>query len=135
MTRFLRQPDSFSCGPVALLNLDKWRGIKVTAKNLPQYKRLCKCSTEVGTYPSQLDRVLGKRGRRLSYQQFKAHHGAAIIDFTVRNGGHFFLVIGWGTNGKDFGWVAINSKHTINLISAQGMRSILRSSKVWTFSK
>ena len=143
MTRFLKQPDNYSCGPVALLNLDKWRGIKVTHEDLPRYKRLCCANFQYGTFKSQMTKIVGKRGRRLSYEQFASHKGAAIINCRYRDGkgGHYFLVIGRCKGIHDnrrtwrYGWVAVNFSNTVDVLSPDEMRSILKRSRVWTFGK
>jgi len=45
--RYIKQKDTYSCGPVALINALKWAGFKYTYKDLKRFQRLCKC-----TYPN-----------------------------------------------------------------------------------
>ena len=132
-TRYLRQQDKYSCSAVALLNLDKWRGLKVTKKNLPQYIKLCQAKPFVGTFQKQFDKVVGRRGRRLTYKQFKQHPGATLFETFYPDGhAHDYLVLGWATDGKHFGWLGVNfGGHTYCLIHASHVRWLLKHSRVW----
>src|SRR5271157_3484288 len=107
-TRYLKQQDKYSCSAVALLNLDKWRGIKVTKKNLPQYKQLLNTKIS-GTTSEQFNRVVGRKGKRLTYQQLKNHLGVVILETTspLRRR-HDYLVLGWSRHNNVYGWLAIN---------------------------
>lgn len=137
-TRYLRQPDHYCCSAIALLNLDKWRGIKVTKKNLPQYKRLCKTDPITGTQRKQFNLVAGKRGRKLSYGDLKKHNGAIILESWWPDGWtHCYLILGWATDGKHFGWLAVNyiEGTTYSLISPAKMKWHLKYSVGWRFSK
>lgn len=136
--RYLRQTDTYACTALALLNLDKWRGLRVTRKNLSEYKKLCRSHKTLGTARSQLVRITGKQGRRITYDQLKKNNGAAIFETEWTDGlKHSYLVLGWSTNGKRFGWLAINyvTKHTYALVSAGRMKWLLKHSVVWLFQK
>jgi len=47
---FIKQPDDFSCGPVAIVNVLKWLGRKVGHRYLPKLRTLCG-TTKDGTIP------------------------------------------------------------------------------------
>ena len=135
--KYVKQRDQYTCGPVALLNLDKWRGLSPTYKDLPRYKRLCKTDS-TGTQPRQFEKVVGKRGRKLSYSQIKKHPGAFILNTKwPEDGGHYFLVLGWATDGTHFGWLCVNylEGQTYVLISPATMKWLLKRSRGWFFSK
>lgn len=57
--RFVRQPDRYSCGPIAILNACKWAGLSYTIKTHHQYlTRLCESTYDWGTDEPQFDRGL-----------------------------------------------------------------------------
>ncbi len=59
MTRFIRQPNSYSCGPTAILNSAKWCGLSFTTqKHLKVITALCETSTDTGTEEPQFERTL-----------------------------------------------------------------------------
>lgn len=71
MPRYIKQYDSFSCGPIAILNALKWAGMRVTRKS--HIRRLVKeCKSKLGkspkdwgTYSADLDKTLRKYGEKL----------------------------------------------------------------------
>ena len=50
--------DSGHCGPIAILNAEKWTGAKSTKKRLPYLIRLCKSDANDGTYDSNFDKAI-----------------------------------------------------------------------------
>jgi len=140
MKRWLRQRDKFSCGPVALINLDKWRGKSVTNRDLLQYRRRCHCRQPRGTVVANFSQIVGQPHRHLNYQRFKRHllsGGVAIINIVWANGcGHFFFVRGIAecSDGRQ-GFLAINfiTGETQTLLSWQRMVTMLREGQTWTF--
>lgn len=132
--RWLRQRDKYNCGPIALINLAKWRGESVTGRDLPHYQKLCKCEPVLGTKVSCLRPVIGlpKRG---SYHKLKQHlfsGGTAIV--LARK--HYFFVRGIAdcTDGRR-GFLAINcyEGETVSLLSWQRMSALLRHGWTWFF--
>ena len=137
-TRYIKQRDLQSCSAVVLLNLHKWQGFKITEKQLPKYRKLLQTDPFLGTSRKRFRKIIGKRGRRLTYAQLKAHNGATILDTEWPEGGrHHYLVIGWGKHNTTYGWVAINYKLgvTYSLIPASTMKCLLKRSLTWTFKK
>jgi hypothetical protein len=137
-TRYLRQRDQYSCSAIALLNLDKWRGIRVTQKNLAQYKKLCHADVLTGVERRQFESIVGRKGRKLSYTNLKKHHGAVILETEWTDGHkHSYLILGWATDGKRYGWLAVNYwiKSTYSLIPSSAMRWLLKRSVAWLFKK
>jgi len=140
MKRWLRQQDRYSCGPIALINLDKWRGKHVTKHDLPKYRRRCRCGRLFGTTIVNFIHTVGKSYWRPTYQHFKRYllsGGVAIIDCYWTNGsGHYFFVCGIydHTDGRR-GFLAINyyEHQTMTLLSPQEMVSLLRRGRIWTF--
>jgi len=62
--RFCKQRDRYSCGPVALLNIDKFYGERVGYKDLSYYKKLVDCKLDGGTKTSKMSDVLGRASRK-----------------------------------------------------------------------
>lgn len=62
--RFCKQRDRFSCGPIALLNADKFFGLKVTYRHLPAYRLMLKCESVHGTKTACMSKMLGRASRR-----------------------------------------------------------------------
>lgn len=139
MRRWLRQYDGFSCGPVALINLDKWRGKPVTNQDLPRYRRRCRCRPKHGTFDTNFAHAVGSRPRHLTYQHFKQHllsGGVAIISAWLDGGKHLFFVRGVAEcNDGRQGFLAVNFivNETLALLSWQHMASLLRHGRTWIF--
>lgn len=134
--RYARQPDGYSCSAMALLNLDKWRGLHVTLKDLPRYKKLCKSCPVLGTARAAFRKVVGRTGRRFTYEQIKKHPGVFLLETRWPEGGcHHYLVLGWATDGTHFGWLCVNywAGYTYTLISPPTMRRNLKHSIGWLF--
>lgn len=55
--RFIKQQDSYSCSPIAIMNAMKWANKLVTLKDLPLYKRLTFCS-KLGTNVNNITKAL-----------------------------------------------------------------------------
>lgn len=62
--RFCKQRNRFSCGPIALLNADKFFGLKVTYRHLPAYKLMVDCTPAHGTLTTRMSKMLGRASRR-----------------------------------------------------------------------
>lgn len=147
MRRYLGQHDTYRCGPIALLNLHKWQGLPVTGKHLSSYQRLCRCQRKDGTPSQAVDRVLGKRGRRMSYREFKnalwEDGGGAAVVLTrhprLPSGGHFWFVPGIAQRSTDkrVGFLVVNFYRysTLTLLTWPHMKWLLRHSRVWTFKQ
>lgn len=99
MTRFCRQRDSHSCGPIALLNIDKFFGHRVTYKHLPKYSRRVGCHRPKGrdlggTYTRAISKILGKASRRTwkgAKQFLRKGDGCIMVQTTYI--GHLYLII------------------------------------------
>ena len=86
--------DKYSCGAIALLNIDKFFRRHVTYRDLPRYRMLVDCQLSRGTYICDMTRVLG-RAWRLSWHRAKQflHNGNCIVVFMQENDwGHFYLM-------------------------------------------
>ena len=116
--RYAKQPDSYSCGPIAILNALKWAGNKVTIRDhLKSLKVLCKCEIDgekFGTAHKDFDKAIRKAGRRSLYVLRKTNvklkdmidhiddGGAVALLYSYKkNGercGHYILFVGHGKN-------------------------------------
>jgi hypothetical protein len=141
--RFLGQRDSYQCGPVALLNLHKWRSRKVTRRDLPRYTALLGCCRRHGTPEENFTRTMGAAGLRLTYRQFKGEmeYGKAAIVLTKNKRiYHYYLIVGIGhcTSDRRHGFIAVNfdrRRGTVSLISWPYMKWLLKHSKLWLFAR
>ena len=104
--RYIKQQNSYSCGPVAILNSLKWGEAPVTY-NYHYSQLVDDCKTketddrEYGTSSYDFDRTLRKYGskyfkiykpQQCTYSQFEKHitdGGAAVLCFFHSGGGHF----------------------------------------------
>jgi len=94
--RFCKQRDKYSCGAVALLNIDKFFGRPVTYQALPFYRMLVNCSQAHGTYRRDVTRVLGRASRRgwKQAKRFLQEGNCILLDIRWRNGeGHYYLMV------------------------------------------
>jgi hypothetical protein len=91
MTRFCKQHDTYSCGPVALLNIDKFFGQRVTYKQLPRYSKRVQCVPPDGTFPEAISRILG-RAKRKAWEKAKQFlkDGGCIM---VQSKDHYYLML------------------------------------------
>jgi len=59
--RWLRQQDSFSCAPIAVMNILKALGHDITYKrDLPYFRKLCQTDFETGSHPSRTRSLIQK---------------------------------------------------------------------------
>ncbi len=104
--RFCKQRDRYSCGAVALLNVDKFFGYQVTYKDLAYYRDLVGCKKEQGgTFARGITKVLGNANRR-SWKKSKEflQQGNCILVFTYKKWGHFYLI----TTDKNGCFITVN---------------------------
>jgi len=96
--RFCKQRDQFSCGPVALLNADKFFGLKVTYRHLITYSLMLECTPKHGTLTSSMSKIIGRASRRSweNTEKFlQGCTGCLIIqtgDGRAGRKGHFSLI-------------------------------------------
>jgi hypothetical protein len=146
MKRYLGQRDHYRCGPIALLNLNKWLGRAVTGNDLRHHERLCGCRNPNGTSSRDFSGAVGNRGRRLSYTGFKrlieSGGGAVILThamvrrykFPKYRHAHFWFVPGIGFCDTGHGFIAVNfSDETMTMLSWSYMKWLLSHSTVWPF--
>lgn len=62
MIRYVKQRDHYTCGPIAVINICKWAGYKVTLKEIKKFKKLTNCID--GTYSEDLEKALKKLGKK-----------------------------------------------------------------------
>ena len=99
--RFCKQRDQYSCGAVAVLNVLKWAGCKVTYSNLPALRKLCKCNQPNGTKKQDLEsalKALGIRFKRYTRPTLKMMDthldggGIVLLNYCFDEGfGHYAL--------------------------------------------
>lgn len=136
MTRYVRQRDNYSCGPVAIANALKWAGSKFSYRRYhPMFIAAAKCQKPRGTKRGHFDRTLRffartfdwfkvkralgiKRAGLLSFLRSSDH--AAILQYYVKEDKrHFalaihceppfiYLVNHWGRSGPTIDTVDIS---------------------------
>lgn len=92
MTRYLRQRDQYSCGPIALINAAKWAGLNITRRSLRTVIEMCGSTVSIGTHYAALTRVIredmdglfilsGTRRRPTATQiiEHLRHHDRALV--------------------------------------------------------
>jgi hypothetical protein len=107
MTKYIKQYDTYSCAPTAILNALKWAGKRVTLKNKKKYIKVCKAAYAFGgTYLSDFKKALGKLKeieiikftKNLKPQDIKESfkRGESVIVRIFYNDlgrGHIFLIV------------------------------------------
>lgn len=124
--RFCKQRDRYSCGAIALLNIDKFFGRHVTYRNLPQYKKLTKCSKADGIFLYEMTEILGRASRRKWKQAQRFLQEGNCILLSVRrkdNSGHFYLMIIYD---HDIQIVNYSKSHTLFSISSRLASQLLK---------
>jgi len=97
--RFCKQRDKYSCGPIALLNIDKFYGERVTYADLKYYRKLVDCKPLQGTKTSAMSDVLGRASRRtwVKTKEFLQDGWSCLIiqtgDGRANRLGHYSLVV------------------------------------------
>lgn len=154
MTRYYRQRDRYSCGPVAFYNARKWMGMKGSWNKEKYYlKMMCNCWLN-GTYPVSLHMAMKivhsqKIGRlhkkpKLSWIDKQLELGRAIVirffhDADDERKGHFILLV--GQTSKTYQVVGWQQKITTQKIYRHTIATSLRlkreasSSIAWTIKR
>jgi peptidase C39-like protein len=108
--KYIKQPDNYSCGPTAVINILKWLGKSASLADLPKIKRLC--GTDItGTHDTYLTLGLVKsirgigtwEGAAPNIRNLRSHlksGGAAII-------GYFYYI-----RGEEHGHYVVCIKYT-----------------------
>lgn len=141
MRRWLRQYDKSSCGPIALINLDKWLGKSVTKRDLTGYRWLCDCHLPWGTSTTNFSRVAGQSLRyHYSYRLFKRHllsgKSAVILMQQGPAVRHYVFIYKVTVFGPHKGFLAVNFNcETLTLLPWQRVVAMLRGGCVWIFDK
>src|SRR3990167_4439791 len=121
LPRYVRQTDTFTCGPVAILNALKWSGCDcIKSKHLRKIIEHSRCKFKHnGTFSYYLDQSLrhfGKRRFRVRFSFYpslnsienhlrKSGGSIIIADLFVKGGrrfGHYSLITNVSKSGKSF---------------------------------
>lgn len=101
--RYIRQPDSYSCGPTAILNAMKWAGIDATSQYLPYLQFSCRTidletpadPESHGTLSSDFDRVLRYVGTGAFHVRRKKNPTASEMKRHLEKGNAIALAYYW----------------------------------------
>jgi hypothetical protein len=122
--RYIKQRDSYSCGPVAIVNY--WKSIGLNA-NLSDIKIIGKIvgTDDYGTLPDQMEKIIGERFRSVKWGEFNRHlrsSRTAILDHV----GHFFFIPCLLANRGKVGHVlVINNSDTYSTFTIKQMKWLL----------
>jgi hypothetical protein len=95
MLSYLKQTEKNTCGVIAAMNLDIWRGKKVSIADFPAYKEALNFKRT--TYRRFFSKWIGSRPTRLNWPKLKQHlltGGSAVILSRRGKTGHFYFVDG-----------------------------------------
>jgi hypothetical protein len=135
--RYLKQRLSNICGPIAMINLFKCLGLKLTGKDIPQMIRSCHCSRKNGTYSDSV-RFLLKHTQVKHFSQCRAtikkidkalSRNSIILLSTRHKGksgeiyGHYSLVI--KKTPKMYLLVNMIANETLTLFSRKHLEKVL----------
>lgn len=92
--RYCKQRDTYSCGAIALLNVDKFFGRCVTYRDLPKYLAMVRCNTIDGTRMTYISKAIGRASRRTwkSSKQFLREGNCIILLIKEGGEGHYFVM-------------------------------------------
>jgi len=134
--RFCKQRDRYSCGAVALLNVDKFFGRRATYRDMPKYRKLVNCVNTHGTRHSDMTRVLGRASRRgwKHAKRFLDERNCILISTKWRNGGgHYYLML---IHNYDIQIVNFFSDlSTFSISSQRASRLLKRAKRTWYINK
>lgn len=99
----LLQRNSFSCGPIALMNAELIRGKRISyRKHYTVYRDLLNCNFLTGTSWKQFDRLCGVLGYRMTYSR----SGPILAQQKLADGHYHYCVL---TDCQKYGAYIINS--------------------------
>lgn len=142
--RYCRQRDTYSCGPIAVLNSMKWAGLPVSYKRLKYMQKTRGFCKQTGVGTRGLYRLLRRSLKETCHIVFSAHPklshiikhlqqgGAVLLLFHVVNDeGHYSLLTDATPSGKTFTIINFDSSRTIMRIRKNILQSCLRRKKEW----
>ncbi len=103
--RYVGQRDKSSCGPIAILNILKWAGKKISAKkNINIIRDMCKCGMygNLGTRPSRLDIVINNI-KSIKVKRTKHFAKMGEVNKHIDSGGACVMRIVWSDRKKTQG--------------------------------
>ena len=95
--KYFKQTDKYSCGVIAAMNLDLWRGKTVCDNDFYAYYKALKCGKR-GTYRRHFSKWIGFRPVKLNWPKLKKHlqSGGAAVVFTrtkySSTGAHLYFI-------------------------------------------
>ena len=130
--RFCKQRDRYSCGPVALLNIDKFFGRRATYQDLPKYRKLVNCRPRHGTSLHDMTIVLGRASQRSWKQakQFLQEGNCILLNTRWRASvGHYYLMV---MHNYDIQIVNFFSdRSTVSINSQRASRLLKQAYRTW----
>ena len=92
--RYCKQRDRYSCGAIAMINIDKHFGQQATYQDLLWYQHLIDCTVPDGTFSRNISKILERASRR-TWAQAKQflRAGKCILVQNRRNHSHYYLMV------------------------------------------
>jgi hypothetical protein len=139
--RYLKQTDNFSCGVIAAMNLDIWRGKKVLRRDFEKYRKYVKCKR--GTYRYLFSRWVKFSPTRFNWPELKDHlrHKGSAVVMTCRiraeiaKSNHFYFIDKLSEDGNWARCINIYSDATIMWVHWRRLCKLLLRSSVWEFER
>ena len=154
MTRYLRQRDKYSCGPVAIMNIFKWLGYNVNyTKEIEWFREITKCKEDgilYGTTFGYMTKALKMFKNLFTVRYIRKPTVLLMVEHLKSGGilglcyrlpkqkiGHYILVIDWSK--PNFTGVNVNIHQTRTLLSTEEMLRMLQVNgiypRAWFISK
>lgn len=105
MLRYVKQRETYSCGPVAIMNVCKWAGEQFAYQEaFKPLRRLCACSTKKGTKHAAFDKALRTMAKRVGGLRVRRVHRPKLgqMEKHLRLGGAVVLNFRWKTEVEDY---------------------------------
>ncbi len=95
--RYCKQRDRYSCGAIAMINIDKHFGQRSTYQDLLWYQHLVDCTRLEGTLSSNVSKILGRATRRkwAKAKQFLRAGNCIMVQNRYEHGHYYLMVMNW----------------------------------------
>lgn len=135
--RYVRQKDEYSCGVIAIINIMKWGGEKISARvHRKKLIKACKCTRDSGVWEWDLSNVLfelkkivvdhiavGASIKLKDINKHIDHGGAIIIKYVSEYGGHYTVCV--KRNKRGYFLINDSKEKTISFKSKKTLKNML----------
>lgn len=118
--RYMKQRDNYSCGPVAIMNVLKWAGLKFSyGEKIDYISKLCKCKAPGGSYHNHFDKALRNVTDGLLKIQKIKRPKLAQIEEHLKTGGVVIINYAWkkiDKKGRHYALIADINKSELSML-------------------